>query len=349
MLLRPIAISLIVTATFTLNAGAQTIHYVNQTGYAVGDPIEIAGDGFGPQAGSIRIKAAGIDKKLKVLSWSDTLVTAYLKKKAKSGYYDLVLKTADKDKVKAPSAVIIAPPEIVQIDHFQPACDGNGTLVITGWHLIGKGNKPKIKVQGKKASILESSDPAGLGTDKITVQVPKSAKSGSATVKLKNKNGKAPFEIALDVPEPGDPIGEPQMSVLFLGQNHETSEVTSEAYGIQGFEIDGVPFTRVHAEFDFGGLWILLPPTFECGQVGKTLDGNMLTNGEPWWIALWIDSPGGLYNAGNIAAHVSTINFKVEKLQGDQIQMRLWGHAAKDISTIKPYDISLTADYPVGE
>lgn len=213
---------------------AQTIDSVQPSSGSIGTRVTITGSDFGDKPPKVWLGQDDSKKKtkLKVVSLSDTEIVAELKKAKQAATFDVFVQKKGKgfDPVSSAGAFDVPAPSV---EGVEPAGEAvaitpGGLATIDGAAFGAK--KPKVKVGGKGAKVVELSDTS------LTIVVSKGLYAGMHDIELRTKVGTV--EIAAAVPLVGGKktLGSPGTGSYRVGK---TKVAVSGLFGLLVTSSDG--------------------------------------------------------------------------------------------------------------
>jgi hypothetical protein len=151
-----------------------------------GTQLEVTGEGFGEKRPRAWLEPLddGKPRRLRVLGWTDTAATLQVRAaKLPAGPYRVVIDPRGKDALPVASVETFEV-RLPRIERFEPSWIGDDVLVELHGEHFGSLRKPRVKVGGKPARIMEWSD------DRLVVRRRKKV-IGDADVSVKTAAGTA--------------------------------------------------------------------------------------------------------------------------------------------------------------
>ncbi len=187
-------------ALVAAEAGGAVLDQVSPLQAAQGTILTLTGTGFGSLKPKVRLLpvAGGKSRKLKLLSWSDTVVTARIRK-AKLGFFVVQIRPRGKGAVPVQGAdpVELMPPSMLAVAE---SCVQPGDEVTLSGNFLGS-KTGKLRVAGRKAKVLSWS---GEAPEQIVFRVPPKKVQGTVDVEVRNSLAKTVSPAALLVVDSTD-------------------------------------------------------------------------------------------------------------------------------------------------
>jgi hypothetical protein len=172
-----------VTATFMLTGSISDTSPAEGT---IGTVLTINGSGFRTKKGKVLIGGMAA----KIASWSDTTITAVIRKALSPGVYDLVLQLKE-PKGTAPitlsGAFTIMAPDITSV---VPNSGGEGAVITISGNYFGS-KKGKVYVGDQKCKVTSWTMDPVTGESTIVFVVHKKIGAGTYLLEVENKVGRS--------------------------------------------------------------------------------------------------------------------------------------------------------------